>query len=139
MLMDCRKKGIGWPMNCPFCQLDDRPVLLKNHVGMAFYDSFPVSKGHSLIVPRDHVRSFFDLPKPELTEIWGMVARIRLQLLEEFEPDGFNIGINEGSVAGQTVGHAHIHIIPRYSGDVSDPRGGVRWVIPDKADYWTKR
>lgn len=124
---------------CPFCQLPDESCVLVNETVRAFRDSFPVSKGHTLIVPSRHVASIFDLDEQEQQAIWSAVAVIRRELKEEFEPDGFNIGVNDGAAAGQTVPHAHVHVIPRYTGDVVDPKGGVRWVIPEKADYWTTR
>lgn len=101
-------------------------------------DSFPISPGHALVVPRQHVACFFDLPKEEQLAMWSLVAEVRADLQKRHQPDGFNIGLNDGTAAGQTVLHAHIHIVPRYAGDVADPRGGVRWVIPAKADYWSK-
>jgi diadenosine tetraphosphate (Ap4A) HIT family hydrolase len=82
------------------------------------------------------VASIFDLPEPEYRELWAQVARVRSLLAEKFHPSAFNIGVNDGTEAGQTVGHAHIHVIPRYAGDVPDPRGGIRWIIPAKAKYW---
>jgi len=91
------------------------------------------------VIPRQHIASFFELSVVEQQELWALVAQIRAKLLEEYRPDGFNVGLNDGTAAGQTVRHAHIHVIPRYSGDVCDPRGGVRWIIPEKADYWTNR
>lgn len=102
----------------------------------AFRDQYPISPGHTLIIPVRHVASLFELSADEQTEMWKLVAVIREQLQQEFTPDGFNIGLNDGIAAGQTVMHAHIHVIPRYAGDVPDPRGGVRWVLPEKAKYW---
>jgi diadenosine tetraphosphate (Ap4A) HIT family hydrolase len=101
-------------------------------------DSFPISPGHTLIVPKRHLSCFFDLSEKEQSDLWSLVAEVRSHLQKQHQPDGFNIGLNDGPAAGQTVMHAHIHIIPRYAGDVEDPRGGVRWLIPDKADYWSK-
>jgi diadenosine tetraphosphate (Ap4A) HIT family hydrolase len=91
------------------------------------------------VIPQKHVASVFDLSKDERADLWRVVDEIRWQLLQECQPHGFNIGVNDGGAAGQTVSHAHIHVIPRYDGDVADPRGGVRWVIAEKADYWTRR
>lgn len=123
---------------CPFCQLrDDQCVVINQHI-RAFRDQFPVSKGHTLIIPRRHVASIFDLHDDELQSIWNAVAKVRQQLQQECKPDAFNIGVNDGAAAGQTVPHAHVHVIPQYAGDVPDPRGGVRWIIPEKADYWSK-
>jgi diadenosine tetraphosphate (Ap4A) HIT family hydrolase len=95
-------------------------------------DAYPVSKGHCLVVPQAHVESIFDLPASIQAEIWKFVAEMRDILLVHYRFDGVNIGLNDG----QTVMHAHIHIIPRYDGDVPDQRGGIRWIFPDKARYW---
>jgi len=101
-------------------------------------DGFPVSPGHTLIIARRHVGSFFDLVGAEREGLLALLDAARAQMQQELLPDGFNIGINDGPAAGQTVPHLHMHLIPRYKGDVPDPRGGVRWVIPEKADYWTQ-
>ncbi len=106
---------------------------------MAFLDGYPVAEGHALVIPRRHVASLFDLPPEEFADVWALVTRVRNELIERHHPDSFNVGINDGPAAGQTVPHAHIHVIPRKSGDVTDPRGGIRWVIPGKANYWTQR
>jgi len=103
---------------------------------LAFFDAFPITEGHTLVVPKRHVSSLFDLPEEEQAAIWRAVTHVREALAFEFRSDGFNIGINDGTSAGQTVMHAHVHVIPRLNGDVADPRGGVRWVVPDKAAYW---
>jgi diadenosine tetraphosphate (Ap4A) HIT family hydrolase len=89
-----------------------------------------------LIVPKRHVASLFDLAEEEQDAIWRLVALVRAELMAQLKPDGFNIGVNDGPAAGQTILHAHVHIIPRRKGDVADPRGGVRWIIPSKARYW---
>jgi diadenosine tetraphosphate (Ap4A) HIT family hydrolase len=101
-------------------------------------DAFPVSPGHSLVIPRRHIGSFFDATPQERDEMLALLDAARKAALAEFRPDGFNVGINDGAAAGQTVPHLHMHLIPRYRGDRADPRGGVRWVLPDKADYWTR-
>jgi len=103
---------------------------------LAFYDAFPVSEGHALVIPKRHVASIFELPLEELVTLWSQVTTVRSALTDKFRPDGFNIGVNDGFAAGQTVPHAHIHVIPRRKGDAADPRGGIRWVFPDKAKYW---
>lgn len=100
-------------------------------------DAYPVSPGHTLIVPRRHVESYFSLDVTERDGLFALLDAAKRQLDREFGPDGYNIGINDGAAAGQTVPHLHIHVIPRYAGDQPDSRGGVRWVIPEKADYWT--
>jgi diadenosine tetraphosphate (Ap4A) HIT family hydrolase len=105
---------------------------------VAFSDAFPVAEGHTLVLPRRHVASLFDLPDEELAAIWRLVAEVRQKLAAELNPDGFTVGVNDGAAAGQTVPHAHVHVIPRRAGDVADPRGGVRWVVPAKAPYWVE-
>lgn len=122
---------------CPFCGLGDQAIWLSNDHALAFRDKFPVSGGHTLVIPRRHVASLFDLPPEEQRAAWSLVAEVRDRLRRDLRPDGFNIGLNDGAAAGQTVPHAHIHVIPRFAGDVPDPRGGVRWIIPAKAKYWT--
>jgi diadenosine tetraphosphate (Ap4A) HIT family hydrolase len=121
---------------CPFCQISADRILLETPTLMATYDGFPVTEGHALVVPRRHIASIYELSEPEQAEIWSVVGMVRQLLAERYKPDGFNIGLNDGRAAGQTVLHAHIHVIPRRNGDVADPRGGVRWIIPDKAKYW---
>ena len=106
---------------------------------MIVRDAFPVSPGHTLIIPKRHVGSFFILSSDERTDLMALLNSAKIGVEAEFKPDGYNIGINDGPLAGQTVPHLHIHLIPRYKGDMSDPRGGVRWIIPDKADYWSQR
>ena len=120
---------------CPFCsRLHD--AFIKTRHAVALLDKYPVARGHSLVVPRRHVASVFDLPAEELASLWQLVAAVRERLLAELAPDGLNVGLNDGPAAGQTVEHAHIHIIPRHNGEVLDPRGGIRWVLPQKAKYW---
>ena len=122
---------------CPFCSLSH--FVTSTSVGLVVRDAFPLTEGHTLIVPRQHVASLFELTVDEQAELWQLVAQVRSSLVEQFHPDAFNIGINDGEAAGQTIPHAHIHVVPRYRGDVADPRGGVRWVIPQKAAYWEVR
>ena len=121
---------------CPFCNLAEERIWVQTDSAIAFLDNFPISPGHTLVIPGDHIGALMELPENDLSEIWSLVAHVRKLLIEKYNPDGFNIGINEGAAAGQTVPHAHIHIIPRFKGDVADPRGGIRWIIPDKAKYW---
>ena len=121
--------------DCPFCNADFA-TSHENSVGVAFRDGFPVSQGHTLIIPKQHVDSLFELSQKEQSVLWKLVAEVRDELASELDPDGFNVGVNDGAAAGQTVMHAHIHVVPRWDGDVVDPRGGVRWVIPEKACYW---
>jgi diadenosine tetraphosphate (Ap4A) HIT family hydrolase len=88
------------------------------------------------VIPRRHEPDYFKLTEAELRAMWSLVDEVRVAIQQEHHPPGFNIGVNVGTAAGQTIEHAHIHVIPRYQGDVEDPRGGIRWVLPDKAPYW---
>jgi diadenosine tetraphosphate (Ap4A) HIT family hydrolase len=124
---------------CVFCQLPRERIVDENEHAVLILDGFPVSPGHSLIVPKRHVGSFFELSAPERQALLGLLDIAHSRLRDSHKPDGFNVGINDGAAAGQTVSHLHIHLIPRYAGDQPDPRGGVRWVIPEKADYWSGR
>jgi len=121
-------------MNCPFCS-SDRPVEAQNTHAIAVRDTYPVSTGHTLVIPRQHVADITELPSEAYDACFQLVRQTIETLKAEGAPDGFNVGVNIGAAAGQTVFHAHIHVIPRYSGDVDKPRGGVRCVIPDKQNY----
>ncbi|MHC1725655.1 MAG: HIT family protein [Syntrophobacteraceae bacterium] len=121
--------------DCPFCQNSSRPPLLESRLSFAILDAYPVNPGHLLILPRRHIGSFFELSADEIEDIMSLLLAARDHLTQNYHPDGFNIGINVGDAAGQTIGHVHIHLIPRYSGDVPDPTGGVRGVIPWKSKY----
>ena len=125
--------------HCPFCHLGKSRITLENEVAVAFPDAFPVAEGHMLVVPKRHVASLFDLPVEEQAALWRLVALVRGRLVSELQPDGFNVGLNDGPAAGKTVMHAHVHVIPRRMGDVADPSGGVRWVVPAKARYWVEK
>jgi diadenosine tetraphosphate (Ap4A) HIT family hydrolase len=130
--------GIALRTPCPFCNLPRDRIVFESELGLAFRDGYQVSQGHTLIVPRRHVESFFDTTPDEQAELLHLVGIARADLDRLYHPAGYNIGINDGAAAGQTVPHVHIHLIPRYEGDRDDPRGGVRWVLPDKAAYWDK-
>jgi diadenosine tetraphosphate (Ap4A) HIT family hydrolase len=123
---------------CPFCDLALARVARASTHARAFADAYPVTNGHTLVVPIRHVASLFDLPADELADIWRLVGEVRAALAASHDADAFTIGVNDGEAAGQTVEHAHVHVIPRRRGDVPDPRGGVRWVIPDRAPYWER-
>ncbi len=122
---------------CPFCALPPSRILAENDHAVLIRDAFPVSAGHSLVIPKRHLGSFFDTSDTERRSLLELLGEAKRRATAEFSPEGFNIGINDGAAAGQTVPHLHIHLIPRFAGDVPDPRGGVRWVIPGKADYWS--
>lgn len=121
---------------CPFCDLPERRIILANELAVAIRDGFPVSPGHTLILPRRHVGSFFAATNEERAIMLALLDMSKEALDREFHPDGYNLGINDGLAAGQTVPHLHLHLIPRYDGDREDPRGGIRWIIPEKAQYW---
>lgn len=120
-----------------FCCLPQSRVLFRNETAIVVRDAFPVTLGHTLVIPLRHIESFFDTSAKERAAMFELLDAAKQQLQTEFAPAGFNIGINDGATAGQTIRHLHMHLIPRYAGDRPDPRGGVRWVIPEKADYWT--
>ena len=119
-------------MACPFCEFD---VVLESGLAYVRYDKFPVSEGHCLIIPKRHVETWFDMTKEEQKEVFELIDQVKTLLDEKYSPEGYNIGMNCGEVAGQTVPHAHIHVIPRYKGDMDNPRGGVRGVISEKQNY----
>ncbi|UCZ54990.1 HIT family protein [Bacillus shivajii] len=120
-------------LTCLFCELND--YILENDYAFVIYDKYPVAKGHALVIPKRHVADYFDTTKEEKDAMQELAEQIRDIQIEELSPDGFNVGINCGQVAGQTVFHVHMHVIPRYEGDMEDPRGGVRGVIPEKQKY----
>ena len=124
---------------CTYCSLAQARIVEESALSIAFKDAFPVSPGHTLIVPRRHTASFFDLTLQEREDMLSLIARIKHKLQDEFNPQGFNVGVNEGFAAGQTVTHTSMHLIPRFKGDVPDPRGGVRWLFPEKAVFWDKK
>jgi len=120
---------------CVFCALDERRVFLRESSVAAVWDGFPVSSGHALLIPTRHVPNWFEATTEEKMALVMAIDRAKRIIDRQYQPDGYNIGINCGSAAGQTVFHLHVHLIPRYRGDVTDPRGGVRYVIPSKANY----
>ena len=122
------------PSDCIFCD-PKREILAENAHALAFFDSFPVSRGHALVVPKRHALDIFELSDEEYAGCFSLVFPLRELLIARFAPDGFNVGANCGEAAGQSVWHAHIHVIPRYVGDVPEPRGGIRNVLPRKAKY----
>jgi diadenosine tetraphosphate (Ap4A) HIT family hydrolase len=114
---------------------EERKILFESATAFSFYDKFPVNNGHALVVPKRVVANYFELTVKEQTACWIMINKIKEELQNKFNPDGFNIGININESGGQTISHVHIHIIPRYKGDVEKPRGGIRGVIPSKKEY----
>jgi len=123
---------------CIFCDRDNQEkntIISENGVAFSRWDNFPVSKGHAEVIPKRHVASFFDLSDEEVLAIYKLAGETKEIIVAKYHPDAFNIGINEGEAAGQTVHHLHIHLIPRYVGDVPEPRGGVRHIISGKGSY----
>jgi diadenosine tetraphosphate (Ap4A) HIT family hydrolase len=123
-------------LDCPFCELPEQRIVAENELAIAFRDAFPVTEQHTLIVPKRHVADYFDLFQPERNAMQALIELQRSLILKS-DPSvtAFNIGINAGADAGQTIFHCHMHLIPRRKGDVHEPRGGVRGVIPGKQRY----
>lgn len=124
--------------NCSFCNLPAERIISESDIAFAIRDAFPVSPGHTLVIPRRHAASVFDLNIMEKAAILGAIEEGKKELDIEFSPAGCNIGVNDGQATGQTIPHVHVHLIPRYNGDCLDPRGGVRWVFPERAKYREK-
>ncbi|ORU93950.1 MAG: diadenosine tetraphosphate hydrolase [Cycloclasticus sp. symbiont of Poecilosclerida sp. N] len=122
---------------CLFCNMTKGRVIAENDYAYVIYDGFPVTECHSLIIPKRHTDEYFGLTQDELLACDSLLRSMKARILKQDKTvEGFNIGMNSGAVAGQTIFHCHIHLIPRREGDVEDPRGGVRWVMPNKAKYW---
>jgi len=121
---------------CRFClSKPGRRVMIEGKYGFAAWDRHPASEGHFLVIPYRHVADYFDINDDEREELWRLVAEGKKLADEEYNPDGYNVGINVGMWAGQSIPHVHIHVIPRYKGDVENPKGGVRGVIPQNKLY----
>ena len=127
------------PIACPFCSIRPSAILLNKPLAYAKQDGYPLTEGHALVIPRRHVTTFFDTTAGERQAMLELLDETKALLDSKYRPDGYNIGINDGPAAGQTVMHLHIHLVPRYLGDQSDPRGGIRWMFPEKAAYWNKK
>ena len=125
--------------HCAFCQIINNKkqrILAQNTLAFAIRDGYPVSAGHSLIIPCRHAGSFFEISSDERMALFELLDKVKIEIDKQYSPDAYNIGINDGMEAGQTLQHLHIHLIPRYQGDIDDPRGGIRWLFPHKAQYW---
>lgn len=126
--------------NCPFCHPDnERELIVESATAYAIYDKFPVNNGHALVIPKKHCTDYFDLTFKEQSACVFMLNKVKQVISETYNPDGFNVGVNVSSAAGQTVPHVHIHLIPRYNGDVKNPRGGIRNIINSRGDYTIKQ
>ena len=121
--------------DCPFCDAAESIILVRSELCYARLDQHPVSAGHVLIIPFRHFSNYFDATEDEKSAIWSLVNDMKHVIRQEHSPDGYNIGINIGRAAGQTIPHLHVHVIPRFEGDMADPRGGIRGVIPEKQKY----
>ncbi|MDF2945352.1 MAG: phosphorylase [Bacillales bacterium] len=121
-------------MTCVFCE-GKFTVVLENNLAVGFYDKYPVQKGHLLIIPKRHIKSYFDVSQDELSDIHKLILEGKKIIDTKFSPDGYNVGVNIGEFGGQTVPHLHFHLIPRYKGDIDDPRGGIRKMIPNLVQY----
>lgn len=126
------------PSKCPFCHIPPERIIDGNELAFVVADAFPVSPGHMLIIPRRHLTDLFDLTETEVVAVYALARSIRNRVLQDLRPDGFNLGANVGSAAGQTVDHVHLHLIPRFVDDVASPEGGIRHVIPGKGKPITK-
>ena len=122
-------------MTCPFCNPTTDEIVLKNDLCYARWDKFPVNRGHMLVIPFRHTQDFFSLTVEERAAVCDFVVSCKGLIEENLSPDGYNIGFNAGEMAGQTIFHCHCHVIPRYAGDVPEPRGGVRGVVPERRRY----
>jgi diadenosine tetraphosphate (Ap4A) HIT family hydrolase len=120
---------------CLFCDPPDERLFFSDHLVAGLWDGYPVSPGHALLIPRRHVYTWFEATAEERTALMDALDKAKAEIERHHRPEGYNIGVNCGAAAGQTIFHLHVHLIPRYFGDVTDPRGGVRHVIPDKANY----
>ena len=124
---------------CPFCRIVASGGSLRESPGglaVAFLDAYPLSRGHTLVLPRRHEPDLLGLTAHESAELWALAVEVCREVKEEHHADALTVGINAGVAAGQTVPHVHLHIVPRHEGDVPDPRGGIRWVLPERAAYW---
>lgn len=124
--------------SCPFCAIPESAWLGQNELAFWVHDIAPSAPGHALVIPRRHVASFFELAPEERSGMLALLNEAKIVADQRYRPDGYNIGLNDGEVAGQTVPHVHLHLIPRRAGDVPDPRGGIRWVLPETAPYWNR-
>ena len=117
------------------CSLDENKIVAANDLAIAFRDRFPVSPGHTLVITRRHAETWFEATRDEQVAVLDLINEVKNCLDDELHPDGYNVGFNAGEAAGQTIPHLHVHVIPRFAGDVDDPTGGVRLVVPDKGNY----
>lgn len=120
---------------CVFCNVPESDIIAENELALALFDRFPVNRGHALIVPRRHVATYFEATEEEQHAMNHLLSEVKRLLDVRYSPDGYSIGVNVGTAAGQTIFHLHVHLVPRYTGDVPDPRGGVRNIKPALVPY----
>lgn len=122
-------------MSCLFCDYSKDEYIVENHLAFGIFDKFPVNEGHMLIIPKRHFESFFDATEEEIVALYDLIKEGKKHIDKEFNPDGYNVGVNVGEYGGQTVMHLHIHLIPRYKGDIDNPKGGVRKLKKELVPY----
>lgn len=122
-------------MSCLFCNYSKDEYIVENNLAFGIFDKFPVNEGHMLIIPKRHFESFFDATEEEIVELYDLIKVGKKHLDEEFNPDGYNVGVNVGEYGGQTIMHLHIHLIPRYKGDIENPKGGIRKLKKELVPY----
>jgi|SRR6056297_1216211 len=122
--------------DCPFCSPDPKLLFHESELVVGLWDRYPVSPGHALLIPRRHIAGWFEASQEEHQALVTALEAAKREIEKTHGPDGYNIGVNSGEAAGQTVLHLHLHVIPRYTGDEEDPRGGIRKLFPDRAKYW---
>lgn len=121
--------------NCLFCKYDKTQYIAENELAVAIFDHFPVNEGHALIIPKRHFADFFEATEEEVVKIYSLVHEVKQIIDNKYKPTGYNLGINIGEDAGQTVMHLHVHLIPRYKGDVENPKGGIRKLKKELVPY----
>lgn len=122
-------------MECIFCNINKSDILFENELAIAFFDAMPVSKGHTLIIPKRHSKNYFELTNKEIEAMFELSQKVKEHLDNLYHPDGYNVGFNVKEAGGQSVMHTHMHVIPRYIGDVSHPRGGIRKIVKEKQPF----
>ena len=122
-------------MECIFCNINKSEILFENELAIAFFDAMPVSKGHTLIIPKRHSENYFELAKEEIAAMFELSIKVKKYLDNLYHPDGFNVGFNVKEAGGQSVMHTHMHVIPRYKGDAPNPRGGIRKIVKEKQPF----
>lgn len=121
--------------DCIFCAKTGKELLCENELAKAFYDNYPVNEGHTLVVPKRHIATYFEASSEELTAINDLIFEVKKILDKQYQPDGYNVGVNIGEAGGQTIFHLHVHVIPRYLGDAENPKGGVRRIKKSVVSY----